>query len=77
MTDPAGRSMRLSQTRSSSGSAPGPSSSILPNEVMSIIPTRSRKARCSSATASNQGGGVQPYPRWSAPARRHGAVSAR
>ncbi len=55
--------MRLTDTRSSSASAPGPVTSILPNEVMSIIPARSRNARCSSATRSSSGGRCQPYAR--------------
>ena len=64
--------MRLSATRSSRGNAPGPETSIFPNEVMSMIPTRSRKASCSTRSRSNQGGFVKPNARWSAPALRLG-----
>ena len=54
-------------------SAPGPRPRSCRTSVRSMIPARSRTARCSSATTrSNHGGRVQPYAAWSRPARRHG-----
>ena len=55
---------------------PGPDTSIFPNDVMSNSPTRSRTARCSSATLALNGGSVHPHARWSAPARRQGSPGA-
>ena len=51
-TEPGGLSTRFPATRSSSAAAPGPRTSILPKDVMSMMPTRSRNARCSSASTS-------------------------
>ena len=59
-TAPTGRSTSLADTRWSSVSAPGPVTSILPNELTSMIPACSRTARPSATTRSNHGGRVQP-----------------
>ncbi len=40
--------------------APGPSTSIFPNEDRSMIPTRSRTFLASAQTRPNQGGSDQP-----------------
>ena len=50
---PTGRSIRLTLTFSSRSSAPGPWTRIFAMNDMSITPTASRTARCSTAPASN------------------------
>src|SRR5437660_640905 len=66
MIRPTGRSIRLSQTRSISASAPGPVTAILPNEERSMIPTRSRNALCSEPIERQASG----YPEAGRPGHR-------
>ena len=53
-----------------------PETSSLPNDVMSMIPARSRIAVCSTATRSWKGGRRHPNVRCSSPARRDGSPGA-